>query len=166
MGSRKIRPAAIALIDEKLKYDAMARLAIEGQSDPRQLFIRAVTAFLGTLEVGDNQGYEVELFLETVGLSAGNAWCMSFQQTCLAYVEVKLSTSSALYASGSVINVWKQSQSQRVQNIPKPGAVAIFQHTDDPGHGHTGMVIDYDGYKMIFHTIEGNQSEGIRAETG
>ena len=166
MGSRNIKPAAIALIDEKLKYDQMARLAIANQSDQRQLYIRAVSSFLGTLEVGNNGGYEVELFLATVGLHAGDAWCMSFQQTCLAYVETKLSIASPIYASGSVINVWKNSQAQRVVNIPKPGAIAIFQHVDDPVHGHTGMVVDYDADKRIFHTIEGNQAEGLRTETG
>jgi len=131
------------------------------------LFVQAAAACLGIKETQKNKGPEVELFLKTVGLSAGDAWCMSFIQTCIAYAELKTGLTSP-HPSGACMKVWDKSPViQRVQNIPLAGAVAVWQHLSDPIHGHTGMVLDCDG--VSFHAIEGNTSDGyedINSEVG
>jgi CHAP domain len=155
---RKITKVAVAFIDKRLVNDPLANDSLT-KKRPRQLFVQAAAACLGIKEVGKNKGTEVEEFLKTVGLSPGDAWCMSFMQTCIAYVELKLKLTSPLVTSGACMQVWNNSPlSQRVQNVPLAGAIAIWQHTNDPGHGHTGMVLDCDG--VSFHAVEGNTSDG------
>jgi hypothetical protein len=164
---RKIHPDAIKLFDDLLKNNALAQDCIVKKRS-RQLFVEAAKACVGIKEVSKNKGPEVELFQKTVGLSAGDAWCMAFTQTCLAYVEKKTNIKSPLYSSGVCIDVWQKSPiEQRVKVAPLAGAVAIWQHLNDPAHGHTGMVLDCDG--VSFHAIEGNTSDGsedINGEVG
>ena len=156
--ARKIKPEAVALIDHKLAGDSLAQACLAA-GNARQLYVETVKALVGTKEVQKNKGPEVELFLATVGLSPGNSWCMAFQQTCLAYVELKLGVVSPIHAGGLVTGVWaKTNPQQRVKHIPLAGAIAIMQHAKDKVHGHTGMVLDCDG--EVFHAIEGNTPEG------
>ncbi|MBL8389845.1 MAG: CHAP domain-containing protein [Hydrogenophaga sp.] len=164
---RKIHADAVALIDGLIANDPLAQDSIR-KKRVRQLFVQATVACLGIKEVQKNKGPEVELFLKTVGLGSGDAWCMSFMQTCIAYAELKTGLVSPLFASGTCMTVWtKTPLTQRVQNLPLAGAIAIWQHLDSPSHGHTGMVLDCDG--VSFHAIEGNTSEGyedINGEVG
>jgi hypothetical protein len=161
---RKIQTNAVALIDNLLANDHLAQDSIV-RKRARQLFVQATVACLGIKEKPKNKGLEVELFLKTVGLSAGDAWCMAFMQTCVAYAELKTGRSSPLCASGACMQVWNKSPVvQRVQNIPLAGAIAIWQHLHDPIHGHTGMVLDCDG--VSFHAIEGNMSDGTEDLSG
>ena len=155
---RKINPDAIALLDRLLVGNALAQDCIE-KKRARQLFLEVAKACIGIKEVSQNQGVEVELFQKTVGLSKGDSWCMAFMQTCIAYAEVKIGIVSPIFAAGGCVNVWqKTSPDCRVKVLPLGGAIAIWQHTHDPVHGHTGMVLDCDG--TSFHAIEGNTSAG------
>jgi len=161
---RKIHPDAIKLLDKLLESNALAQDCI-AKKRARQLFVETAKACVGIKEVSKNNGVEVELFQKTVGLSAGDAWCMAFMQTCLAYVESKTNIKSPLHAAGGCINVWQKSPvEQRVKLLPLAGAIAIWQHLNDPTHGHTGMVLDCDG--VSFHAIEGNTSDGFEDING
>lgn len=132
---------------------------------PRQLFIAAVRACIGVQELGNNDGPDVRRFQATVGLAPPDAWCMAFLQTCLMYAEVKAGIPSPVHASGGCVQVWQQTPAtQRVQRIPLGGAIAIWQHTQDPTHGHTGMVIDCDG--EMFHDVEGNTTSRDAGQGG
>ena len=156
--NRKISTDAVSLLDGLLSKD---RLSIDAQlnGDSRRLFVQAALACLGIKEVGKNGGEEVTLFQKTVGLNAGDAWCMCFVQTCLAYAELKTKKPSPLVASGACMAVWVGAgEVQRVKHIPLAGAVAIWQHTSDSGPGPTGIVLNCDG--VSFHAIEGNTSKG------
>lgn len=165
--ARKIHADAIKLIDKLLSKNALAQDSIR-KKRTRQLFVQAATACIGIKEQPNNSGSEIELFQKTVGISKGDAWCMAFMQTCLAYSEVKTAIRSPLYASGGCMNVWKKTPlEQRVKHIPLAGAIAIWQHTKNPTHGHTGMVLDCDG--TSFHAIEGNTDDGyddLNSEVG
>ena len=161
---RRIHPDTIKLFDRLLKGNALAADCIQ-KKRARQLFVETVKSSLGIREVAKNKGVEVELFQKTVGLSRGDAWCMAFMQSCLAYAEHKTTIKSPLHAAGGCINVWQKSPlEQRVKLIPLAGAIAVWQHLDDPTHGHTGMVLDCDG--VSFHAIEGNTSDGFEDLNG
>jgi hypothetical protein len=157
---RKIQPAAVALIDGLIQNNPLAQDCLaQGPGRARQLFVEVVKSCLGIDEEGTNQGKEVQIFQKTVGLSAGDSWCMAFMQTGLAYVEKKLGVVSPVFASGGCVNTWQKTPvAQRVKLLPLAGAVAIWQHQNDPTHGHTGMVLDCDG--VSFHAIEGNTADG------
>ena len=161
---RIIHPDAIKIFDKLLKNNALAQDCIQNRR-ARQLFVEAAKSCLGIREISKNKGREVELFQRTVSLSKGDQWCMAFLQTCLAYVENKTKVKSPLYAGGGCIKVWQRSPAeQRVKLLPLASAIAIWQHLDDPAHGHTGMVLDCDG--VSFHAIEGNTSEGLEDING
>ncbi len=156
--SRNIRKDAIKLLDARIKTHTLAQACIENKNG-RQLFVEVVKACVGIKEIPPNEGVEVELFQKTVSLSPGDAWCMAFLQTCLAYVEKTIGVVSPVHASGGCVDVWNNTPtSQRVKIQPLAGAIAIWQHTRDPVHGHTGMVLDCDG--VTFHAIEGNTADG------
>jgi len=164
--TRKLESEATALLDGLLAKDPLAAYAIANKL-PRQLLAQAAKACLGIREEprNSNRGREVELFQKTVGLSPGEPWCMAFVQTCIAYAELKIGMPSPVFASGSCIEVWNgTTASQRVVQIPLAGAVAIWQHTKNPDHGHTGVVLDCD--QVSFHAIEGNTSDGYNDLNG
>jgi hypothetical protein len=162
--ARRIHADPIKLFDNLLKGNALAAYCVS-EKQPRQLFVETVKSALGIREVAKNKGVEVELFQKTVGLSRGDAWCMAFIQSCLAYAEVKTAIRSSIFPSGGCMNVWQKSSIElRVKSIPLAGAISIWQHLDDPNHGHTGMVLDCDG--VSFHAIEGNTADGFEDLNG
>jgi len=109
---------SVKLLDKLLESNALAQDCIV-KKRARQLFVETAKACVGIKEVSTNKGIEVELFQKTVGLSAGDAWCMAFMQTCLAYVESKTNIKSPLHAAGGCINVWQESPvEQRVKLLP------------------------------------------------
>ena len=166
---RKVNADLIKLFDNLLKDNRLAKDSIE-KNRPRQLFVETAKSALGIHEVprNSNKGVEVEMFQKTVGISQGDAWCMAFMQSCLIYVEQKMGIKSPIYASGTCMEVWNQSPiEQRVKVLPLAGAIAVWQHLENPAHGHTGLVLDCDS--ISFHAIEGNTSSGfedINAEVG
>jgi hypothetical protein len=169
--SRKISPETIALLNAETASNSLAEYCKKNKQ-PRQLFVEVVKSCVGITEIRINRGKEVELFQETVCIGEGEAWCMAFMQTCIAYVEFWTGVISPLSAGGGCVNVWHESpEGQRVVNIPLAGAIAIWQHLKTPTHGHTGMVLDCDGH--LFHAIEGNTADqgfdnlnGVVGQTG
>jgi hypothetical protein len=155
---RKINPFAIAMLDERIASNTLAQDCLKNQQ-ARQLFVEVVKSCIGIQEVGKNKGKEVEAFLSTLKVPAGEPWCMAFMQTCLAYVETKLKVVSPIHASAACVQTWEKTDpAQRVKLLPLAGAIAIWKHTENPATGHTGMVLDCDS--VSFHAIEGNTSEG------
>lgn len=165
---RGIKTELIQKIDKLLENNKLAQECITKKQQPRQLFAEAAKACLGIKELPENSGVEVELFQKTVGISVGDSWCMAFMQSCIAYVEKKTDVTSPLYGNGTCMVVWNNSpKEQRVKLLPLAGAIAVWQHTKDPAHGHTGMILDCDG--VSFHAIEGNTRAGfvdINAKVG
>jgi hypothetical protein len=164
---RTLSPAALDFFDTLVRPGELAKMCIEKKLS-RQLFVQAAKACLGIREIPPNKGREVKLFQSTVEAHAGDAWCMAFVQSCLAYAEETTGMQSALAASASVMSVWNSTAADwRVKSLPLAGAIAIWQHTRDPGHGHTGIVLDCDG--VSFHAIEGNTRDGytdLQAKVG
>lgn len=159
---RQIENKLFEFIDDKLVNNGLAQEAIRTKN-ARQLFIEASKVCVGITEKsGRNDGPMVELIQETIGGANGEAWCMSFVQSCLAYVEKKLGVKSPVYASEHCLTTWnKTPKGQRVKYFPLPGAIVIWQHGKST-NGHTGVLLGADG--KTFQAVEGNTTGGKNAK--
>jgi hypothetical protein len=159
---RQIEQKMIDYLDGKLATNGLAQDAI-AKKLPRALLVEAAKMCVGITEkTGRNDGPMVELIQETIGGHGGEAWCMAFMQTCIAYVEQKLGVVSLLAASEHCMTVWNDSpRLQRVQYNPLPGAIVIWRHGSST-NGHTGVVLACD--ENEFHAVEGNTTGGENAK--
>lgn len=156
---RNIEPKMIAWLDKKLASNGLAQHAIETKN-ARLLFTLAAESCVGIREEGgNNKGPMVKLLQETIGGAGGEAWCMSYVQTCLAYAEAKTGLISPIAASEHCMTVWNSTpKAQRVKRVPARGAIAIWNYP--PGaNGHTGIVDNYNEKKM--NLFEGNTEAGL-----
>lgn len=157
---RKITDKAFQYIDEKLKHNGAAQDAIL-RKDARSLLIYASEACVGIREQGgNNRGPLVQEIQKTAdGKAQGEAWCMAFVQTMLAYVERKLGVKSPIANGEHCMTVWNQTpKAQRVKMIPLPGAIIIWKKGTTQ-NGHTGLVMEFAG--KTFEAVEGNTEQGI-----
>lgn len=155
---RKIQPELVKFIDEKLKSNGSAQDALS-RKDARSLLIYAAEACVGQREQGgNNKGKFVELCQKTVdGFAGSEAWCMAFVQSMVAYVEKKLDIVSPLFSSEHCLTTWlNTNKAQRVQFVPKAGAIIIWQHGKTQ-NGHTGFMMELHDDKM--DTVEGNTGD-------
>ena len=86
-------------LDEKLASNGLAQHAIKTKN-ARVLLVEAAKACVGIREATNrNDGPMVELIQSTVGGSNREAWCLSFVQTMVAYVELRSKLVSRLEAA-------------------------------------------------------------------
>lgn len=161
MSARKIQPEMFAYIDARLASNGLAQDAIKNRN-ARQLLIEAAGCCVGIREQGgNNEGPLVELIQRTIGGASGEAWCMSFVQTCLGYVEQKLKLVSQVVATEHCLTCWSgATKDQRVQYLPLPGAIVIWRHGSSQS-GHTGILREFDAPKARMRVIEGNTESGL-----
>jgi hypothetical protein len=159
MSTREIEPAMVLWLDKKLAENGLAQLAIK-EKKARLLFQLAAEACVGIREkTGHNDGPMVELIQKTIGGAGGEAWCMAFIQTALAYVEVKTGIKSPVYGGEHCLTVWaKTDETQRVLKIPAPGAIIIWKHGKTI-NGHTGILRQWKTSSMF--CVEGNTNAGL-----
>lgn len=163
---RELHPKCLEMIDARLVGNPLA-LDIIREKDrerARTLIVLVAQSLVGIREVGgNNKGHEVELIQETIGRAESESWCMSFDQTVLAYVEFKLGITSPIPPSESCDFVWTHTDTlQRVRAIPLGGAFVLWGHYDSGGHykgGHTGIVMSANA--DMFDAIEGNTMGGL-----
>lgn len=157
--SRHIQPELIAYFDDKLKDNAVAQQAIADKL-PRVLLVEAAKTLVGIREkTGNNDGKMVELLQKTIGDAENESYCMSGQQSLIAYVELKLGIKSPVYASEGCLDVWENTpHEQRVKYSPLPGAICIWQHGSSY-KGHTGIILACDETTM--HLVECNTGGGV-----
>lgn len=151
-------------IGDALYYEFEGRLALVAQAqnciyqkDARGLLMEAARCMIDLVEYEDvpHQHDLIDPMHEVAGSSSGESWCMGFVQSCIGYVERKLKIASPIHRSGNCVAVWERTDpGQRVIAIPLGGAIAIWQHVDDPDQGHVAIVRDCDG--TVMNTIEGN----------
>jgi hypothetical protein len=159
MITRKIEPKMVEYLDFKLKENGLAQHAIASR-DFRSLLIQAACACVGIREVGgNNQGPMVELIQETIGGHSGEAWCLAFVETIIAYCELKLGVVSRLPATEHCLTAWQTSHPDlHVKYGPLPGAIIIWRHGSS-SNGHTGIFLEHkDG---IMKCVEGNTESGL-----
>ncbi len=104
---------------------------------------------------GSNAGPEVEIYLESVGLKKGYAWCMAFVYWCVLQASLKSEITNPLKKTGGVLAQFNACKDFIVK-IPQPGYIFIM----DFGHGvgHTGFVDKILPNGKI-QTIEGNTND-------
>jgi hypothetical protein len=115
---------------------------------------------------GDNKGPDVEKYLKSVGLEAGQPWCMSFVYYVFEELVKKMGKNNPLPKTGGVMLHWKKGDpalkvlgkdAKTNPALVKPGQ--IFFLDTGGGHGHAGIVISVDTKDKTFNAIEGNSNE-------
>lgn len=161
---RNIEPKMVDYLDRKLKENGLAQESIKTK-DARTLFRLALESCVGIRESsGNNDGVMVELIQETCGGSDNEPWCMSLQQTGIAYAEERTGIASQVYVSEHCLTVWNNTPRVcRVVRIPAIGAICIWKHGNTTS-GHTGCTIT--GVELDtshVYLIEGNTTSGLES---
>lgn len=160
MKRRSITTKNILFIDAALRMNGLAQDHIKNKN-PRGLLMEAAKCCVGQKEkTGKNDGEFVEEVQKTVdGRSNGEAWCMAFVQTMIAYVEFKIGIASPLLATEHCLTLWGDTKGKHPEQLvkfsPLAGAIAIWQH-GETSNGHTGLVLSCD--EKEFNAVEGNAS--------
>lgn len=128
---------------------------------------RAVTQ-IGVSEnpPGSNRGPEVEMYLRSVGLSGGYAWCAAFVYWCFQEAANELQITNPLYRTAGVMEHWRNCDKREGRRIDrtkiKPADILpgmIFVMDFGGGKGHTGIVESVNVEKGEITAIEGNTNE-------
>lgn len=105
-----------------------------------------------------NSGPEVTMYLRSVGLNAGQAWCMAFVYWSVNSACSLLGKLNPLIKTGGVM---LQYRNVKLRTLPKtsssvkPGDVFVMEFSH--GRGHTGFVKKIEN--GIVYTIEGNTND-------
>ncbi len=119
--------------------------------------IQVAQSQLGVQEMpkGSNAGPQVEIYLKSVGLGKGFAWCMSFVYWVVKESCAKTAHPNLLLKTGGVMAQWNKCINLRVI---KPQEGDIFIMDFGKGTGHTGIVTKVLPNGNI-ETIEGNTND-------
>lgn len=148
---RELDKVIEAYIDEKIQPWNLTM-------HPNSVLILALKAMIGIKEEGVNSGALVTSIQDTVGGPDHWAWCMSIQQTGVAYVEKKMIQTCSLYASEHCLTVLNNERAKRRVHVnPFIGALAIWR-LGKTTNGHVGLVTDVVGERIV--CIEGNTGGG------
>lgn len=155
---RELNPLIEKLINDKIGgYD---------ETTPNELVVRALQAMLGIHEEGgNNRGILVSAIQDTVGGPDHWAWCMSLQQTAVAFVEKKFSMVCDLAESEHCLTVFNAAKkAKRILKKPEIGSLVVWQHGYTQS-GHVGCVTRISAMKDgWFVCIEGNTGGGSGIE--
>lgn len=113
-----------------------------------QLYVREKT--------GHNDGIEVELYLDSVGLGKGYAWCMSYVFYLFQRASKELKLVNPVPKTAGVLDCLAKAKrlGYLITNVPQVGDQFIMDF--GKGQGHTGLVTEVRGTKVL--TNEGNTS--------
>lgn len=113
---------------------------------------------------GKNDGKQVELYLKSVGLSKGYAWCAAFVKWCFDQCGIK-TTINAMALSTHSKHRFVFFNGKKL-NEPRAGDVFTLYYPSLKRIGHTGFFHEQINPK-VFKTIEGNtNSAGSREGDG
>lgn len=107
---------------------------------------------------GSNSGPEVNIYLRSVGLGPGYAWCMAFVYWCVSQAAKELDLVNPLIKTAGVLRQWNETTLRKLPNraaAVKPGDIFIMEFGH--GTGHTGFVEKVVG--GLAYTIEGNTND-------
>jgi len=118
---------------------------------------------------GSNRGPEVDQYVRRVGLNpAGRfAWCAAFVYYCFDEAASTMRRSNPVIKTAGVLTHWAEAGHRGIPRITgkkaaqNPALVQpghIFVIDTGGGAGHTGLVLEVSGGKLI--TIEGNTNDG------
>lgn len=106
-------------------------------------------------QANDNRG----AFIDMIGLTVdrkhtGEAYCLAWVQTIIAFVELELNMVSPLKATEGCLDLWNSTSAHlKTTRYPVPGYIAIFQHGNSPA-GHAEIVLKVSD--IYFKTIGAN----------
>jgi peptidoglycan hydrolase-like protein with peptidoglycan-binding domain len=124
----------------------------------RTLAFRAIEIAKSYLYVrektGKNDGIEVEMFLKSVGLPKGYAWCVAFGYYCFEQAARQLGIANPLKKTAGVLALYNATPASQRFKSPQVGDVGIMDFGG--GKGHFFLVTGVVGNKVF--TIEGNTS--------
>jgi hypothetical protein len=130
-------------------------------STPEHLLCAAALACVGIHEEGgDNRGELVELFQETVGVAEREAWCLSFIQSLIAFVEATawFPKLSEIPATEHCLTLWQTAPQGLRLAEPQSGCIALWQHGSTQ-NGHAEIVLGVlSGGSLL--TVGGNTGDG------
>lgn len=163
---RQLDPELLQAMEASVKGSADFELAVANKLW-RPAITHAAAPWEGVKELSNkNDGPFVDLTGLTVDRKhKGEAYCMAWCQTILAFVEYKLQIESQLKATEGCLDLWNSTPpAMKTTRYPLPGYFAIFQHGTSPA-GHAEIVLKVSDY--YFKTIGANtwspdgKSQGI-----
>jgi len=108
---------------------------------------------------GSNWGQDVAKYLSSVNINFPASWCMAFVYWCYRQASIELGQINPLFRTGGVLSQWNKTNTKFRRTQPQKGDIFIMDFGG--GLGHTGMVLEVKGDKIV--TIEGNSNdEGSR----
>jgi CHAP domain len=125
-----------------------------------QEVITVAQSQLGVSEVpkGSNSGKQVNAYLRSVDLAAGNPWCMAFVYWCVDKAAENIGVKNLLVKTGSCLHQYNNTTLRKIPNRSKAiKAGDIFIMEFKGGTGHTGFVTKVTG--GLIETIEGNTND-------
>lgn len=115
-------------------------------------------------KTGKNDGQEVEMYLKTVGLGKGYAWCSAYVKWCLVQAEIP-----------NTINAWSPTaenkkhivfSNRKFNEEPLPGDVGTLYYSKLKRIGHT-YFFHQKINESVYESVEGNTStQGSREGDG
>lgn len=156
---RHLDPGMQDYFTSKLQHNPFAQEMI-AKKNARALMAPVASTGVGIREVGgNNRGPLVTLIQKTIGGPDHVAWCMSYVQTVIAYIELMTGVKSPIAASEHCMTVWNQTHEDlRVKFTPLAGAIVIWRHGNTT-NGHTGIIESCD--ESSFYAFEGNTGSGV-----
>lgn len=132
-------------------------------SDETDLSLREIySSQIGVRELtGKNDGQEVEMYLHSVGLKKGYAWCSAFVHWCLDSAKIKNSVNAFSPTAENKKNIVYKSRTFFSQI--KSGDVFTIFYPSLKRIGHTGFV-DRKLNSSIVETVEGNTNDASSRE--
>jgi hypothetical protein len=116
--------------------------------------IESASSHIGVCEEGgNNRGRDVEIYLKSVGLGPGYAWCSAFVVTILDYCSVPHNINAWAPSAVSKNVVWQRGDG----SPPEPGDVFGIYYESKGRVGHVGFIEKWDD--KYAHTIEGNTND-------
>lgn len=123
------------------------------------LLLNIALSQVGISETLYNTGPQVDIYLQTAGGAAGQAWCVAFAYWC--YTQAGLPMHKTL--SSSDLYRWAVS-SNRITTSPQRGDIYIVRG-GSTGHYHTGIIYDIVDNGMSIIGISGNSGRGSKFVT-
>jgi len=112
-----------------------------------------------------NSGKWIDIFLNSIELKSGNAWCVAFCQWAYRTAASELFTKFNLLKTGQSLLLFNYVSKHGIKSYLKPeyGDWVIFEKTNSIW-GHTAFLLEYHNNYII--TLEGNTSNEDNSNDG
>lgn len=105
---------------------------------------------------GNNRGPEVDLYLASIGLDPGFAWCCAFTFYSFKQAAQQLGLINPCPKTGAGLRLWKLVDTAWKDSNPAPGAIYVLDHGG--GNSHVGLIETCDSGNVLTE-ISGNTNQ-------